>query len=331
MAIIGYQGPTTGTIDVIPNLIYINTTDSVATVTTAGYLTSWVQENDINLFSYYFALVNTTNGAVLLQVSITGPAGNQVFSLVPPVNAGGAIFAGNVQAGSNGVAGHFISFPAGANLGNLSFTAANQGGNFASSVTNAAFGQATTLTIPDPGAAAANFLLDTGAGNLVTDYQQMLPVDEFLVAAGGGVFVLTRTAQGDWGQLHTTAADTTIIGFEITEQLRQAAGKGFKLNSFDVIYSITTLALVAHTVTLATTVYANNVATAVTNAALTGALATATQANPYVTNITVNVPAFNNPAAGTAVKQVIEVTVNAGLTSVYSFKGINLRFTKSIS
>ncbi len=421
MAILSANGHTTGTIGIKPNFIYINTNDTPATVTTAGYLTSAVHEGLISPESTDLAVVGTVtagvHSSILYEVVITGISPNLVYSLASPANAGGAIFAGDVQAGFNGLAGGFLSYPAALNTGHsnwfatanggafnalytnaalaqtttfttpdpgvaaasylltqnagtqtiatgnlaltlgsvasgspghlgllivypaatagaadrLVITALTAGGNFTTTVRNSAMGQSSVISIPDPGAATANFLLDQGANNLITDYSQMLPLDNFLLAPAGGAFVLTRTAQGNWEWLHTAAADTSIIGFDITEQLRVAAGKGFELVSFDVIYSIGTLALNAHTVTLATTVYANNVATAVTNNAVGGALATATQANPYVSNITVTVPAFTNPAAGTAVKQVIELTVNAAVTSVYAYMGINLRFTKSIS
>jgi hypothetical protein len=239
--------------------------------------------------------------------------------------------AGNITAGSSGHAGTLTSFPGTAANGSLIIAAVNNVGNFTTTVSSVtALGQSTVVTIPDPGAATANFLLDAGTSNLVTDYQQMVPVQNMMLAAAGGVFTQTRNAQGDWAQVHTPAADTSVVAWEITEQLRAAAGRGFELTSFDVIYSIATLALVSNAATLNTVVYANNVAVAVTANATTGALATATQAQPYVTNLTVNVPAFNNPTAGQSIKQVIEITVNAAATSVYSIYGVNLRFTKSI-
>jgi hypothetical protein len=435
MAILEINNSITGLSGVIPNFAFIQTSDTLATVTTAGYLTDAVKEGTLILNTSTvngviqpntFAFVSTSDsGSVILMITVTGVPGNFVYSLTAPMAAAPVIVAGNIQAGINGTAGAFISYPAGLNdgflnlhasnsaggfntiitnaamgqtttftipdpgvaaanflltqnagtqtiatgslaltLGSVTATAGNfiagnhagpaagnfqsfpavsggandklviaavtTGGNFTTTVSNGAMGQSSVVTIPDPGAATANFLLSSGAQNTVTDYQQMLGINDFSLASGGGAFTLTRAAQGDWSWVHTVAADTSVLGFDITEQLRAAAGRGFELVSFDVIYSIGTLALVAHSVTLATTVYANNVATAVTNVAITGALATATQANPYVTNVTVNVPAFNNPAASTALKQVIEVSVQAAATSVYSVKGINLRFSKTI-
>jgi hypothetical protein len=74
--------------------------------------------------------------------------------------------------------------------------------------------------------------------------------------------------------------------------------------------------------------YANNVAVSVNSVALTGSLSTATQANPYVTNIAVTTPAFLVTADS---KYVLELTVNAALTSDYDFYGLNLRFSQTIA
>jgi hypothetical protein len=74
----------------------------------------------------------------------------------------------DVNAGYNDVsasinaAGGFRSFPAGASLGTLFWHASNNAGNYNITCTNASFGQATAFTLPDPGAASANFTCDTG-------------------------------------------------------------------------------------------------------------------------------------------------------------------------
>lgn len=284
-------------------------------------------------------LVTITNAAMAGARTFTIPdPGVAAASFILTQNAGTqtiatgnlVVAAGNITAGASGAAGTLISFPATAANGSLIISALNAGGAFNTTIRNSVMGQSSVVSIPDPGAATANFLLDAGAANLVTDYQEMIPIEDFMLAAGGGAFTLTRAAQGNWAQVHTVAADTSTYAFDVTEQLRAAAGRGFELVSFDVVYLITTDVLVAHTPTLTTTVFANNVAVSATNVAITGALATATQAQPYVTNVTVDVPAFSNPAAGTSVKQVIEITAQTSATTVYNVYGVNLRFTKSI-
>jgi hypothetical protein len=100
--------------------------------------------------------------------------------------------------------------------------------------------------------------------------------------------------------------------------------KGFKLLSFDVVYSIGTLALTAHTSRVDKTVYANNVApaTTVVLASAANGLATATQAQPYVTPTPII--AANQLYANLADQAVwIEIGVNAQATSVYSLIGID--------
>lgn len=76
--------------------------------------------------------------------------------------AGTAINDGSIQAGRSTVAGSLVSFPATATTGSLALTAVASGGNFAGVVSNASLGQATTWSIPDPGASTASFVLNTG-------------------------------------------------------------------------------------------------------------------------------------------------------------------------
>lgn len=237
-----------------------------------------------------------------------------------------AINGGDLQAGLNAVAGKLRSYSATTTTGYLEMYATANSGAFTTGITNAAMGQNTVLTVPNPGAATANFLLDTGAANIVTDYQEFVGLNDILLSSVG-TWTMTRVAEGNYALVHTPADETSIIGIDIAPQLRAAAGKGFKLDSIDVIYSIGILALDAHTFTLDTVSYANNVAVSVV-AAGAGALSTATQANPYVTNVTPVTPAFLNTACA---KYVFEVTVNAAATSTYSFYGLNLHFSKTIS
>jgi len=163
--------------------------------------------------------------------------------------------------------------------------------------------------------------------NDLTDNQKIIGIENVLINSVG-TWTRTRVAEGDYVLRHTAADDTSVIGIDITEAIRTSASKGLKLASIDVIHKIGTLALDAHTLTLDKVAYANNVAVAVTSVPLTGSLNTATQANPYVDNIAITTPAFDNTAAS---KYVLELTVNAAATSAYDFYGLNLHFTKSQS
>lgn len=161
----------------------------------------------------------------------------------------------------------------------------------------------------------------------ITDYQQFVPLTDILINSVG-TWTRTRVAQGNYSLVHTPADNTSVIGIDISPALRAAALRGFKLASLDVISTIATAALDAHSLTLSQVSYANNVAVAVSSISLTGTLPTTTQTNPYVSNLAVTTPAFLNVAAS---KYCAELTVDTAATSVYSFYGLNLHFTKSVA
>lgn len=257
--------------------------------------------------------ISATLGAVSAGTTVT--AGTGVTSTT-----------GNITAGSAGNAGTFISFPATTGNGTLILSALNASGAFNTTVRNSVMGQSSVISIPDPGAATANFLLNTGAANVLSDNQQIVGINSILIASVG-TWTRTRIAQANYVLRHTAAADTSVIGIDITNAIRVAASKGFQLDSLDVIYSIGTLALVAHTLTLDKVTYADNVAVAVTSVPLTGSLSIATQAQPYVTNLAVTTPAFSVTADS---KYVVELTVNAAATTDYDYYGLNLRFSQTI-
>lgn len=63
---------------------------------------------------------------------------------------------------SAGGVGSITMYPPTASKGFLEYISANNAGNFSIVNTNASFGQSTTLTIPDPGASTANYILSSG-------------------------------------------------------------------------------------------------------------------------------------------------------------------------
>ena len=69
---------------------------------------------------------------------------------------------GPIQSGASGILGGFVAFPATAANGFFAFTPVNAGGAFNTTVSNSIMGQTSVISIPDPGAATAKFLLDTG-------------------------------------------------------------------------------------------------------------------------------------------------------------------------
>lgn len=184
--------PTTGLADAVPNLLYIETTDTVAAVTTAGYLN---QAKPIygNIFSNkQGALVYTTDqGCVFLKVVVSGSDASLESSAeagliaLPTVanqfayatNTGGALAAsgatrlfnaGGIDAGLSGTAGTVRSYPATAANGYLEFFATANGGARNVTITNAAHAQTTGYVIPDCGNAAGRILVGASATPFTT-------------------------------------------------------------------------------------------------------------------------------------------------------------------
>jgi len=236
---------------------------------------------------------------------------------------GGSLLAGLAAGGSNA---SLTLYPTTTANGSFIIQALNAGGAFNTTFKNSIMGQSSVISLPDPGAATANVLLDTGAANILA-MQEFVGIPAVLTF-GTGTWTVTRIAQGNYVSRHTPGDETSIIAIDITPQLRAAASKGFRLDSFDAIYAIAANALDAQSVTLNRIVYANNVAVSSTSVAITGTLATATQANPYVTNVAVDVPAFVITAD---TKYVIELSVNNAAASEYDFYGMNLRFSETIA
>ena len=228
MAILQCTNSIVGTVGITPNMVFIDTNDTAAAVQAAGYLNTVIHEGLLQVSgpntkigsnrSGDVALVNTTTGPLWFTISITGVPPSQVYSLVPVTQAGGSIFAGNVQAGSSGVQGYFISYPPTAANGTFIFEAANNVNNFASTLSNSAVGQATVYTIPDPGAATANLIISASAGtqhittgNLSVDTGNLLAgssghagtVSSFSGTAARGSLILAAVA-------NTGATNTTI-------------------------------------------------------------------------------------------------------------------------
>lgn len=113
-------------------------------------------------------------------------------------DAATAINGGNIQAGLSGTAGTLASFPATASKGSLKLTAVDNTGNTITTISNAVMGQATTVSIPDPAAATANFVIApvalvnnnlvkaSGTAGLVADAGFSIKAQTTEIYAGGG-------------------------------------------------------------------------------------------------------------------------------------------------
>lgn len=73
-----------------------------------------------------------------------------------------------LNAGADASAGTVNSFPSTTASGKLILAAVNSAGAFNTTISNASMGQSSVVSIPDPGAATAKFLLDTGTNTAAT-------------------------------------------------------------------------------------------------------------------------------------------------------------------
>lgn len=94
--------------------------------------------------------------------------------------------------------------------------------------------------------------------------------------------------------------------------------KGHQILDCTIIYQITGAAATANAFSLNRTTFANNVANAIVNVPVTGALQTAVQANPYVTKLTVNTPIFETADLSDI---IAEVNVTTQVAGAYRFYG----------
>lgn len=126
----------------------------------------------------------------------SGPQGEE--------GAAGVVDATNVDVGASGTAGSLDIFPTTASKGKIAITATNNTNNDTISITNAAMGQATALTIPDPGDASASFVLTVGARSLTGN----------LTLASGADLIFSGTT----GQSEITLPDNLADALSIRVQ-----------------------------------------------------------------------------------------------------------------
>lgn len=132
---------------------------------------------------------------------------------------------GNLIAGSSGHAGTVASFPAVASEGELILAAVSNGsGNFNTTISNAAaVGQSQVVSIPDSGAATANFVLDKGTAATLT-------ATKFSTGA-------TPVAQVDPGSCTITAAAGAANTATVTIQLKDGSGTNISRSVGFTVYA----------------------------------------------------------------------------------------------
>lgn len=207
-----------GLVDVEPQVVSVLDTVSttLAQITATNYLYNAIQlegislsKNDLvlvnynagascGLFSPSFSFSNNTNNITLVPCfpSVSGTSvindvavfGDTHGSLIDASAVTAA--AGGLQAGYSGTAGVVTSYPATAAKGKLVLSAVNNTGDTAITISNAAMGQASVISIPDPGAATSNFVLakSIAPSNNVT-FTKVVTIG-FAALATAGKFVL---------------------------------------------------------------------------------------------------------------------------------------------
>lgn len=215
--------PPVGLVGVNPQLIYIETDDTYATVTATGYLNK-AKERYGNNFSnqqmaevyttdegpVWLKVVVTTTNVSLVQISSPGDVAlptiaNHVIVSTDTAGSlanlsGTAINSGSLQAGLSGTAGTLISYPATASRGSLIVAAVANTGNTNVTISNAAHAQASVYSIPDGGQANSNFIISNSAGT------QTIATGSLSLTAGN----ITAAAGNIAATLGSLAAGTTV-------------------------------------------------------------------------------------------------------------------------
>lgn len=226
-----------GMVGVQPNPKFMVSGDSLATVTTAGYLnqvsleSNPVASTDViqclysfnpvtQVGTYGIFSVTVSNGVITL--SLEGAAGEVTLPtianhLMVSTNVSGnlanltgtAINNGSLQAGlATGTAGTFISYAASSGKGALILAAVANTGNTNTTISNVAMGQASVLSIPDPANAIGRFLVGATATPFVSgNFPQNSGTGGLMVDSGIPVSSLATTSSA---VLLTPSADQVI-------------------------------------------------------------------------------------------------------------------------
>jgi hypothetical protein len=201
MTIQGFNINYAGQSGVFPNMMSIDTNNTLAEVLVPGFLDHIFADN-IPLQNGMMALVSTrptpssstVNTSWLSVVFSSGrwsltPTAVAPSSITLPTianhmavfsdtvgtladDAATAINGGNIQAGLSGTAGYLASFPAAASTGSFRIAAVANTGDTLVTLSNVAHGQATVYSIPDAGNALGRVLVGASAtpftsGNLL--------------------------------------------------------------------------------------------------------------------------------------------------------------------
>lgn len=180
----------------------------------------------------------------------------------------------------------------------------------------------TALATEMPGNNTGKFLAEHGSP--LRTYHEFFGIED-VIATSAGTWTTTRVAAGQYCLRHTPADNTTILGIDITEAIIKASNKGLRLDSFSVVYKNSVADLDAHSIVLYKTVYNNSAAPTITSPVMTGGtLAVGQDTDPVTETVTIDTAIFNSDGNSA---YILELTINAALTSEYDFYGIGLNFS----
>jgi len=132
--------------------------------------------------------------------------------------------AGVLTLGFTAVPGSLVILPTTAANGSLRFIATNNASNFQSTLTNSAVGQATTYTLPDPGAATANIILSAGTqtiGGAKTFTSNITGTTSNLILSTAGTGIqLKEGANARMGTATLANGTVTISNTSVTANTR---------------------------------------------------------------------------------------------------------------
>lgn len=284
----------TGQEGVNPRLIRMETTDTLSTITTAGYLNNAASTCGVNFKPTDVMFVAYNDGAggvataqmsldfsatgiitlVLAETSVVLPTTANHIAIFTNTSGGIsedvalAINGGSISAGLSGTAGSLRSYPATAAKGYLALTGVANTGDTAVTISNALHGQASVYSIPDTGAATASFVMNTGTTTMASGSQIIL------AKANGTEAANAVTASGNAGVI-TTSALTTAGGasYAITwTNTKIATGSSIQLTLMGGTNTVKniTLEATAGAGTSTLTIYNNTAATPLDGTLLIG-------------------------------------------------------------
>jgi hypothetical protein len=232
MGVLQFPTPIPMTNGNYPALKFAVFTDSLPTVTMAGYLNQSnidsatpLSNGDVVMALYSFNTTTLSGSFAILTVNIS--ASNGQITLTAWGNPGDVVLPttsnyiahftnttgtlssaadnvtnpGNIAAGLSGTAGTVSSFPGTAAKGSLILAAVANTGNTTTTISNAAMGQASVISIPDPANALGEFLIGATATPFVSgNFPQNSGTAGLMVDSGVSVASLS-SAVTQLGQL----------------------------------------------------------------------------------------------------------------------------------